>query len=314
MNGADVVTARDILAQLRFPRQQTNERSGKVLLALLGLKPGDSWAEATNEMYSTRLLMDRVRDDWGMDYAPNTRETIRRFSLHQFRDAGLIERNADDPKRPVNSPKSNYRINQVSLNLIREWGYPEFESRVQEYLKELPGLISEYSVARDLNRIPVTLPGGGQGVDLSPGGQNDLIKSIVGDFCSLYVPGGEVIYIGDADGKTKHFEEEYLADLGVRVDKHGKMPDLVVHRKDKNWLFLMEAVTSHGPVDGKRYKELSHLFSKSTAGLVYVSCFPDRAVMRKYLADLAWETEAWCADTPEHMIHLNGDKFLGPHE
>ena len=51
----------------------------------------------------------------------------------------------------------------------------------------------------------------------------------------------------------------------------------------------------------------------SSAGLVYVSCFPDRDVMRKFLADLAWEAEAWCASDPAHMIHLNGDKFLGPH-
>lgn len=75
----------------------------------------------------------------------------------------------------------------------------------------------------------------------------------------------------------------------------------------------MEAASTHGPVDAKRQSELATLFGHSTAGLVYVSCFPNRATMRKFLSELAWESEAWCADAPSHMIHLNGDRFLGPH-
>ena len=89
---------------------------------------------------------------------------------------------------------------------------------------------------------------------------------------------------------------------------------LVVYQPSRNWLFLMEAASSHGPVDAKRHGELAKLFGESTAGLVYVSCFPDRGTMRKFLTELAWETEAWCASDPTHMIHLNGDKFLGPYD
>ncbi|MGW5879015.1 BsuBI/PstI family type II restriction endonuclease [Nocardiopsis terrae] len=312
MSGANLATAQQILTRLGFPKQQCNDRSGWVLLVLLGLKPGDPWASASNEMLPTRPIMDRIRDDWGKDYKPNTRETIRRQSLHQFIDAGLVDYNVDDPQRAVNSSKSNYRINQIALKLIKEWDQPGNEERVKQYLDARPGLLKRYNGEREMNRLPVTLPGGNK-ITLSPGGQNILIKAMVDDFCPRFTPGGEVIYIGDADGSDDHFDEEYLARLGVRIDKHGKIPDLVVYQKDKNWLFLMEAASSHGPVDGKRYDELSHLFSKSKAGLVYVSCFPDRSVMRKYLADLAWETEAWCADTPDHLIHLNGDRFLGPH-
>lgn len=163
-----------------------------------------------------------------------------------------------------------------------------------------------------MTRIPVTLPGGKE-LTLGGGGQNVLIKQMLDDFCALFVPGGEVLYIGDADEKLMHFDEEKFAELGVVVDTHGKLPDLVVYQPEKDWLFLMEAASTHGPVDAKRYGELQALFAGSTAGLVYVSCFPDRATMRKFLAELAWETEAWCASDPTHMIHLNGDKFLGPH-
>ncbi|WP_243118482.1 BsuBI/PstI family type II restriction endonuclease [Actinomyces wuliandei] len=121
------------------------------------------------------------------------------------------------------------------------------------------------------------------------------------------------MYVGDADSKTGTFEHDRLAALGVVVDEHGKMPDLVVYQPEKNWLFLMEAASTHGPVDSIRYSELSKIFRDATAGLVYVSCFPDRAAMRKFLAELAWETGVWLASDPTHMIHLDGSRFLGPY-
>jgi hypothetical protein len=76
---------------------------------------------------------------------------------------------------------------------------------------------------------------------------------------------------------------------------------------------MSEAASSHGPVDAKRHSELAELFAGSSVGLVFVSCFPDRRDMRKYLADIAWETEVWCADNPTHLIHFNGQRFLGPY-
>lgn len=158
----------------------------------------------------------------------------------------------------------------------------------------------------------MTTPGGDT-FTLKAGGQNALIKAMVEEFCAYFVPGGEVLYVGDADEKLATFERERLAALGVNVDEHGKMPDLVVYQPDKNWLFLMEAASTHSPVDHIRYSELSSLFSGSTADLVYVSCFPDRSIMRRFLPDLAWETEVWLASEPTHMIHLNGTKFLGPY-
>jgi hypothetical protein len=102
--------------------------------------------------------------------------------------------------------------------------------------------------------------------------------------------------------------------MGVTgIDSHGKMQDVVPHYPERGWLLLVESVTSHGPVDGKRHEELSHLFSKSKAGLVFVTAFPDKTTYKKYAADIAWETEVWIADAPEHMIHFNGSRFLGPY-
>lgn len=256
--------------------------------------------------------MDWARDEYDRDYAPNTRETIRRFTLHQFAEALLVEQNPDKPDRPVNSPRWCYCIHPRALDVVRTIGQDDHAILLERYLKDVPGLRALYNAAREMNRIPVTLPGG-SALTLSPGGQNILLKQIVEDFCPRFMPGGEVLYIGDADTKWAVFDQAALEALGVTVNTHGKMPDLVVHLPEKNWLVLLEATSSHGPIDGKRHGELTSLFAGSSAGLVYVSCFPDRREMRRYLAAIAWETEAWCADNPTHLIHFDGERFLGPY-
>ena len=305
--------AQHILESLNFDNERQNERSALVLLALAKIFPKSKWSEAEAPLLRTVEIMEIIRSSYGRDYKANTRETIRRQTLHQFADAGLILQNPDNPTRPVNSPKWCYQLSDSALKVIRAFGSTSYEAAVDKYLVDAPGLRAQYAVARDMNRIPVTLADGRE-VTLSPGGQNTLIKSMVEDFCSYYAPGGTILYLGDADSKWAVSEEVTLKELGVVVDHHGKMPDLVVYMPDRNWLVLLEAASSHGPVDAKRHAELSKLFAGSKPGLVFVSCFPTRAEMRKYLADIAWESEVWCADSPTHLIHFNGERFLGPYD
>ncbi|MBB4734715.1 type II restriction enzyme [Micrococcus cohnii] len=313
--------ASQILEAFGFDAGRTNLRSALILLALAQVGPDDDWATAKNPMMTVDGIRKYINDVYGTQiraanqgnlYAPNTRETFRRQTLHQFRDAGFVIYNDDDPGRAPNSSKNNYRINPKALEVLSQFATPGFASAMESYLEQAPGLLAKYRAAREMTRIPVTLPGG-KALSLSGGGQNVLIKAMIEDFCGYYAPGGQVLYIGDADEKLAHFDADALGSLGVTVDTHGQLPDLVVYLPQKNWLFLMEAASTHGPVDAKRHGELQALFAGSTAGLVYVSCFPDRATMRRFLAELAWETEAWCASDPTHMIHLNGDKFLGPY-
>lgn len=307
-----VEDARIILEALGMDAERSNERSALVLLALLKLTPSDSWTEAANPMLGTRAIMDFIRDEYGKDYAPNTRETVRRFTLHQFVETQLVVQNPDEPQRPVNSPKWNYQVTAEALHVLRTYDTDEWPSAVDQYLAELPGLKAQYAAAREMDRIPLALPDGSI-FTLTPGGQNVLLKAMVEDFCPRFTPGGQVLYIGDAGDKWALFERDTLASLNVKVDQHGKMPDLVIYLPDRNWLVLLEAASSHGPVDSKRQAELAELFAESTAGLVYVSCFPDRAEFRKYVDKIAWESEVWCADHPTHMIHYNGERFLGPY-
>jgi hypothetical protein len=154
----------------------------------------------------------------------------------------------------------------------------------------------------------------GKTIALSPGGQNILVERIIKDFCPLFTHGGKPVYIGDTDEKWAYFDSELLKSLGVKIDAHGKMPDVVIYVEQKNWLVLIEAVTSHGPVSPKRRGELKVLFEEATAGLVFVTAFLDRKAMIKYLGDISWETEVWVADSPTHLIHFDGERFLGPYQ
>ena len=91
------------------------------------------------------------------------------------------------------------------------------------------------------------------------------------------------------------------------------MPDVVAYDIQRNWLLLIEAVTSAGPVDGKRRNELKKLFSGCRAGLVFVTAFTSRDAMRSFLTQISWESEVWVAEDPEHLIHFDGERFLGPY-
>lgn len=303
-----------ILCELDLPKQQQNERSALTLLALLALKPGTYWKNATDPLMGITPMMNFFHEHYGKRYAPNTRETVRRQTVHQFMQAALIVANPDKPSRPTNSPKAVYQIEPSALKLLRGFGKPGWSRYLQRYLLKANTLKKLYARERDMRRLPVKLANG-QEIRLSPGGQNVLVKKIIDDFCPLFTPGGCVIYVGDTQTKWAYFDSDALSVLGIEIREHGKMPDVVVHHVERNWLVLIEAVTSHGPVNPKRRKELKELFSGSiAAGLVFVTAFVDRRAMLKYLNDISWETEVWVADSPTHLIHFNGERFLGPYE
>ena len=258
-------------------------------------------------------IMDWARQHYAKDYAPNTRETVRRRTMHQFVDAGIALYNPDKTNRPVNSPKAVYQIEDTTLKFLRTFGTPAWRDKLISYLAKRETLVARYAKERKQNRIPVKITQGKE-ITLSQGEHSELIRSIIEEFGPRFVPGGALIYAGDTGDKWGHFDAPLLSKLGVNVDSHGKMPDVVLFCPKRNWLLLVESVTSHGPVNGKRHSELSQLFAGSKAGLVYVTAFPNRSVMGRYLSEIAWETEVWVADTPSHLIHFNGERFLGPYE
>jgi hypothetical protein len=307
-----IESARQIIITLGLPRKQHNERSALCLLALLNMTPNTPWHEAENPLLGITPIMDWVREHYHKDYAPNTRETFRRQTMHQFCDAGIALYNPDRPDRPVNSPKAVYQIEPNALALLRTFGTPAWPDKLAAYLSETETLLARYTQERMQNRIPVNIAPG-KSINLSPGGHSELIRAIIEEFAPRFAPDSLLVYVGDTGDKWRYFNAALLSKLGVNVDSHGKMPDVVLYFSAKNWLLLVESVTSHGPVDSKRHNELASLFATASAGLVYVTAFPNRAVMGRYLGEIAWETEVWVADAPSHLIHFNGVRFLGPY-
>lgn len=308
-----IENALEILKAIGVPRAQQNDRSALTLLALANIRPTDQWADAAAPLLRIVDMMEFFSEHYGKSYMPNTRETIRRQTIHQFWQLGMIVPNPDDPNRAINSPKYCYQVAESLLTLLRSFESATWTDSLTLFQIEAGDKLTALDArARTIRKIPVTLPDGSS-KSLTAGGQNELIKSIVEEFCPRFAKGGEVLYLGDAGEKLDDAEVSRFNSLGIRLDAHGKMPDVVVYLADKNWLILIEAVTSHGPVDKKRYNELNTLFSQGKADLVFVTAFPSRRSMTKYLNDISWETEVWVADSPDHLIHFDGERFLGPY-
>lgn len=310
--------AKEILDALGLPKQQQNNRSCWVFLALANIKPEDDWIVASAPLLATVHIMEFIRSEYEQDYKPNSRETIRRQTLHQFEQAQLIERNRDNPARATNSKDNNYSLNQVIIDILHTYPRSEWKEKVQQFSNDVPTLQAQYERTIEKEKIPITLPDGKE-IKLSPGVHNQLHADIIHEFCPRFIGNGKVLYIGDTassrneGGKHMVLENEVLESLGVPPMSHDKLPDVVVYDEKRKWLFLIEAVTSHGPVSPKRWLELENALKNCKVGRVYVTAFPHGDEFRKNAADIAWETEVWIADHPDHMIHFNGDRFMGPH-
>jgi hypothetical protein len=291
-----------------------NETSARALslLALLNLTPDKAWAQAEDPLIGITPIMKFIRQNYGRDYAPNTRETVRRQTIHQFVAAAIAMYNPDAPERAVNSPKAVYQIEPAVLALLKTYGSDAWDSNLEAYLALHSTLIERYARRRKLQLVPVSLAAG-QEILLSAGEHSKLIKAIIEEFAPRFVPGSQLVYAGDTGDKWGYFDQEVLTRLGMHVDSHGKMPDVVFYHQANKWLVLVEAVTSHGPIDPKRHEELLQLFANASAGLIHVTAFPSRKMMSRHVADIAWETEVWVAEAPSHLIHFDGERFLGPY-
>jgi hypothetical protein len=260
-------------------------------------------------------IMDYVNAHYGVTYRENSRETFRKSAIHYFQAAQLIVKNPDNPNRPTNSGKTAYQLTGEALSLIRSFGADEWAEHLLDYMETIGSLTDRFSARRTLEHVPLKmLPG--RSVTLSIGPHSDLIEQIIFEFGPRFTPGGTLIYAGDTGQKWgSYFDETTLESLGVVIASTGaKMPDIVIYHEAKQWLVVVESFDSVGPIDPLRRSQLEDLFAASTAPRVYVTAFHDRRAMASQAARLAWETEIWIADAPDHLIHFNGERFLGPYE
>ena len=272
--------ALEVLRSLGLPKQQQNERSRLALLALAGLSEASLWTDVQRPLLRIWDIMGWMKQKYGKEYAANSRETIRRQTVHQFEQARLIDRNPDDPVRPTNSGETVYQLTVEAAAVLKSFGKPRFLRECERFIERHGRLAARYQRIRERGKVPVTLPDGSS-VKLSAGAHNELQQSIVQEFAPRFCPGSRVLYLGDTAKKRLVCDLDALAELGIPSMSHDKLPDVVVYDAHRRWLFLIEAVTSHGPVSAKRHSELEVMFESCSVGRVYVTAFKDFAAFKK---------------------------------
>ena len=299
-------TAKEILNTLQVPTKQQNGMCCCVLLAMANILEGSSWRHATNEWLRIHDVIAFANDNYGTTYAENSRETFRKQAMHHFRNAAFIEDNG----QPTNSPNYRYRLTNEMLELIKSFGTRNWRRNLHSFQKNHESLVQIYASKRSMQKMPVRI--NGDDFSFSPGKHNELQKAIIEEFATRFAPNSECLYVGDTTEKDLVKNVDKLRSLGFEITLHDKMPDVVLYSEEKKWLFFIESVTSVGPMEPKRVKEIEEMTKNVSAGKIYITAFLDFKTFKKFSNLLAWETEVWIADMPDHMIHLNGDKFLGP--
>jgi len=304
--------AQFILEAIGLPRAQFNEMAALTLLALCDIRETDKWVDAKKQSLGvTKGIMNFVNEHYGKNYAPNTRETFRRQVLHQFVQARIADYNPDNPSLPVNSPNAHYAITDEALAVVKAYKSKKWKATIVDFVSSVGRLSEVYLKERSLKMIPVQLANG-KTIKLSAGMHNEVQAAIVEKFAPRFANGGTLLYLGDTAQKNLVVDEETLGTLGIPINQHSKLPDIIIYDQVKGWLFLIEAVTSHGPVSPKRLLELELFLKDCKLGKIFVTAFPNMSEFKKHSNNIAWETEVWLMDMPDHMIHFNGDRFMGP--
>ena len=299
--------ARDFLSQIGVPAKQCNDMCCYVLVALSNMAQKSTWIAAENPWMGPHDIIVYLDANSIKSYAENSRETIRKNCLRPFRDLAIIEDNG----LASNSGNYKYRLTNEILELLRVYKTDEWVTALKYHNKYSKTLVHSYQSKKELEKMPVRV--NGQDLRFSPGKHNQLQKQILEVFAPKFAQGFECLYVGDSADRDMYKNTERLQELGFDITLD-VLPDVVLYVPDKKWLLFVECVTTVGPIDQKRMNDIKNMTQDVAAGNVYVTAFPNFATYKKFSQDLAWETEVWIAEMPEHLIHLNGNKFLGPHK
>ena len=312
-----VLDTASILEQMGIPVHTTPrrlERMVLVFLAVSNIRRNEDWPEISDRSSShsltTREIISYLNDEFKESISFGSYDDIRRKDLKFIVEAGIIVQTQTNVAR--NNPTRSYRLNPALYLLLETYGTPQWEKGIREYHDKNTLLREELAGVREIERIKIKIPDG-RILNFDTGKHNQLQKAIIEEFLPRYGYGAELLYVGDASDKYLLLEENKLRALNFFEIKHGELPDVIAYSASRNWLYLIEAVHSSGAIDAIRHRKLLQLTTECKASLIFVTAFLDRATFRRFVIDIAWETEVWIAESPDHLIHFNGDKFLGPY-
>jgi hypothetical protein len=313
-----IFQAVEALSALGVPTQPLTgrrlERMALAFLAVAKVTSAEGWSSTqhlgSGHRLTTREIIDFLNEHFHENISRGSYDDIRRKDLQLPVMAGIIV--SATPEANKNNPTRRYAVDSGYAQVVRTYGTAAWSGLVQETVAERGSLAERTSVVKSLPRTEVIFPSG-EVLEFGPGTHNLLIKSVIEEFLPRFGHEAQVYYVGDADRRLLVYEKERLSSLGFFELGAGELPDVVAYSQRRNWLFLIEAVATSGPVSAIRHLKLKALTENCAADIVYVTAFNDRVAMRKHLSEIAWETEVWIATEPDHMIHFDGDKFLGPY-
>jgi len=306
-----------ILSRLGVPIEGISkrrlERIAMAFLAVANVRTDTGWANAdSSHALRTRDIIRYWNNHFHETISESSYDDIRRKDLKLIVLAGIIIASSANPNAARNDGTRAFALSSDYVALIRAFGSDSWEVEVEEFLVNKVTLEEQLSGKRDLKLIPVSFPSG-KTSEFSPGKHNELQKAVIEEFLPRYGYGAEVLYVGDTANKFLHLEKERLEALQFFELSYGELPDIVAYSEQKNWLYLIEAVHSSGAISAVRLVELKKLTEQCTAEIIFVTAFLDRKTFRQFAPDIAWETEVWIAEAPDHVIHFDGEKFLGPY-
>ena len=309
----------DILQEVGVPFTNLTplrlQRMAQACMAIGGIK--NSFAEVKSvkddHFLRTREILKFENDNYGENISPGSYDDIRRKDLKLLVLANIAISSSSIESQATNDGSRGYCLSDEFADLLLAYGTPRWKASIDSYKQKAKALEEELEKKREAERVPVTLPSG-EKLLLSYGEHNQLQKAIIESFLAIFGKGCEVLYVGDTKEKLLHKEGEKLNELGFFDLEHDELPDVIAYNKEKNLLFLIEAFHCTGQWDKTRLYKVKQKLSKCTADLIFVSAFETIDQFRTKSNDIAWETEVWIADIPEHMIHFNGWKFLEVHK
>lgn len=309
----EVVSSLGIPFRKLTPRRL--EKTALAFLAVLDVKDSSRWKKArdvsSEHSMKTRDIIGWINKHFGETISMGSYDDIRRKDLKMLVLADIVV--STHPDAATNDSRRGYALNPTYTKAIRSYGSSEWGKELSRVKRSTVQLNKILERKRELSKIPVTLPTG-VNLQLTKGKHNDLQKAIIEGFLPIYGYEPELLYVGDTANKLLYLDEAGLKKLSFFELNHDKLPDVISYSRKKNWLYLIEAVYSSGPMSETRVYELKKLTKGCTADIIYVTAFLDRQTFRKFMSDIAWETEVWIADNPEHLIHFNGHNFLGPYK
>lgn len=308
----------DILHEVGIPLDNLSDRRlekmAMALLAVANIKNSFIEAMSSKDFHflKTRDIIDFENKYFGENISSGSYDDIRRKDLILLVASDIVINSASIEAKATNNPTRGYGLNPLFSELIKKYNTIEWENSLKDFNTKIRSLREELARNRELQTLPVTLPSGLQ-LGFSAGEHNVLQKEIIEVFLSKFGFDPQILYVGDTTDKFLYKDEKKLKEIKCFDLEHDELPDIIAYSSSKNLLFLIEAVHSAGTMSEIRVKKLKNQLRECTLDIVFVTAFLTKKDFKKWILEIAWETEVWIAENPEHMIHFNGYKFLELH-